>query len=180
MAVTKWDINNGDNLIGLPTKFPYKGFVDNVAAIIGELNPGLANAQALSGGFGAIPDLPCHKREHNKYNDGVVDDLQEHIWNPLMEEQPKCNDNGKDIQGQLENSSVHWRMWLTSRGSGADSGGNGAGYCWRNRNEPACTPIWYIPFSMNPGSPERLDPPPERPKGKGVRAWLDMIFKHTV
>jgi hypothetical protein len=180
MALTVWDINNGDNLLGLPTKFPYKGFVDNVAAVIAGLNPGLANAQAMAGGFGAVPDLPCHKREHYPaYNDGVADDLNDKVWLKLAKDQPKCRAKGTDIQGHLENASFHWRMKLLNRGKGGDSGGLGAAYCWRNRNEPECKPIWYIPFSMNPGTPERLEPPPERPVGKGVKAWFQNIFEHV-
>ena len=170
MALTDWDINNGDNLIGLPTKLPYEAADRN-------LNKGLAMLSAVldvpQNAFGSIPDLPCHAREHDKYNRKLKTDFASEIWNKLTKKRKACAVDGEKLKGQLETASGKWRDFLVTRGAGPPS----TSTCWPNRNRPAFRAIWYIPFSMKPGKPSRAAPPPDLFKTEGTQAeWLADLF----
>jgi hypothetical protein len=177
MAVTEWDTNQGPNLINLPLKNVYASAdrysPTDMVASIRDMLPGMGNVDAALGVFGAVPDLPCHQWEHGEYNTEQVIDLKKNIWEPLAENQEACKVDGKSIQGELESASVAWRQFLTARGS--EHGG--AALCWRNRNKPGYDVFWYIPFSMNPGTPKKVNPPPDLSEKEGtVKAWLKALF----
>jgi hypothetical protein len=174
MALTTWDTNEGPNLINMPLKNVYASAdrysPSEMVASIRDMLPGMGIADAPLGVFGSVPDLPCHQWEHDAYNTEQVIDLFKNIWEPLAENQEACKVKASSLQGELENSSVAWRQFLTGRGS--EHGG--AAHCWLNRNEPGYEAFWYIPFSMNPGTPKKVKPPP--PLQKGVKAWLKTLF----
>jgi hypothetical protein len=175
MAVTKWDTNDEPNLIGLSTKLPYgqsKRIADTLLAVIHAKLPGLSNLEAQGGAFGSLPELPCHTNEHPDYTKEVTKYLNKNVWNPLAREAKNCKVDGVNIRGQLENAIFQWYMFLSGRGR--ENGG--AAHCWLNRLEPGYENFWYIPFSMNPGTPTKVLPPPDRPS-KGIRAWLEKLFK---
>jgi hypothetical protein len=167
MAMTKWDCNEQPNLIGLPTKKPYQ------AADV-ELSKGrnltyLRGLKAAAGGFAALPDLPCHLNEHDKYTSEVQGQLHSNVWCRLTAEREPCTVKGKDIKELLEDMSNELKEWLQTRGK--EEGG--AAKCWVQRDT---IKRWYIPFSMAP-DPEEVEAPPtpygEDSKGK---EWRSKVF----
>jgi hypothetical protein len=177
MAMTTWDINDGPNLMGMPVKAIFENAerqpLTDVVSLIHEQFPGMAIVDAQLGAFGSLPDLPCHDNEHNDYNTEQVKDLRANIWEPLEEVQEDCSINGKDILAELERATLAWRQFLIARGKEC----GGAAHCWRNRNEPGYNEFWYIPFSMNPGTPLKAMPPPDlRDRPSTIANWLSTLF----
>ena len=183
MAMTEWDINDGHNLIGLPTRDVYREYDQGKKDRLGVGPSGQGATTNLSvlrsfaarlGMFGVIPDLPCHQNHHSEYNKGVIDYLQQQIWRPLAREQEKCSLSGVTLRSQLRGASKHWRDFLESRGRECQ----GASHCWVHRNDKGYDKFWYIPFSMHPGTPPPWPPPPEWSGGaKSARkAWLSSLF----
>jgi hypothetical protein len=168
MAATTWDINDGHNLISLPTRQPY-GHSDRDDVVNSARG---ALADAMAGIFGAIPDLPCHSNEHPAYTEAVIVDLKKNLWRPLARDQKKCKADGKSIRRQLRNASTAWRTFLTDRG--AEHGG--AALCWKNRNEPGYDAFWYIPFSMAPNPTKSTAPPDYDDRKVFVKVWLKTLF----
>lgn len=188
MASTEWDINHEPNLIGLPTRKPYIEADKKTNPKPNKKNPnpkkcGLSELIAQldskigESGHGSIPDLPCHLSEHPVYTEEVIINLNDTIWSMLKLEREECEDKGKSIKDLLEGASKHWREFLQNRGKGADSQGKGAAECWVNRGKPGYENIWYIPFSMNPGTPQKIMCPPNYNARDGkVREWLDTLI----
>ncbi|MCA9199227.1 MAG: hypothetical protein KDA87_16895 [Planctomycetales bacterium] len=178
MAITEWDINDADNLIGLPTRSVFEAAERTGAAKSDEhassWMSGLRNVSAQLGMRGTLPDLPCHEIEHNPdYNDGVISYLEKQVWQPLAKQQSDCNIDPKSIRSQLCKASKHWRSFLENRGK--EHGG--ASRCWHKRNETGFKHIWYIPFSMNPGTPRPVPPPPpleNRPST--IKNWMKSMI----
>jgi hypothetical protein len=180
MAKTTWDINKQPNLIGLPTKRPYEKADREVAKEKDkEESQKTATAaffkklKAVSGQFGALPDLPCHLNDHPKYTAAIISKLDEAVWPKLLDSREECKDKGKNIRKVLVDQSKHWKDWLVQTRGVAHEG---AADCWVNREKKR--DVWFIPLSMDPGSPKKQDPPPnifltKKPK---VRAWLKAMF----
>lgn len=177
MALTEWDINKGSNLIGLPTKDIY---LANDRSHADESHLGkpatswltqLRNVASEFGMFGVLPDLPCHQVEHNMYNEEVIKYLKRQIWQPLAKEQEACKVSGENFAGQLDSASSHWRQFLVDRGASH----GGAAHCWMHRHDKGYDQFWYIPFSMNPGTPRKSKPPARAPSRK-QSAWLSSLF----
>jgi hypothetical protein len=168
MALTKWDINEQPNLLGLPTKKPYLR-ADKLVAEQGHTADQLLGMNPQAGAFGALPDLPCHMNDHDKFTQAVINNLNTALWPELIEGSDLCKDPGKDIRALLESRSNQWKNWLKKRGEGAADS-------WVNREQKKN--VWYIPLSMAP-APTKTDPPPniyklgKRPK---IRQWLETIF----
>jgi hypothetical protein len=134
LKLTDWNINAGHNVIGLPLKRAY----------VYKLAP------SDWGG------LPCHQVEHNPaYTEGVSDRLHEEIWQPIAENAEDCEFEASSLVSQLKDESKHWRSFLVRRGKSK----GGTGVCWKNRKKLRA--VWYIPFSMNPGTPVGREPPPD-------------------
>jgi hypothetical protein len=171
MAATTWDTNDGKNLIGLPLRRVYASSELYPTTWAISLTPGMGDLGGAMGMFGGIPDLPCHQVEHDDYNREQVTDLIQNVWKPLNDKRKECEVNGKSIRDELDGSIAAWRQFLVNRGS--EHGG--AASCWRNRNRPGYDLFWYIPFSMNPGTPRKAQPPPPKPD-RGVKAWLRELF----
>ena len=171
MAMTQWNINEQPNLIGLPTKQPYAQ-ADREAATRGATAASLKALSAWLGNRGALPDLPCHLYGHDKYNDDVIDQLNEYLWPELLKNRKKCEDSGQDIKDLLEDHSEDRKDWIKTRGS--EHGG--AADCWVNREMKRS--VWYIPLSLAP-DPDPVDPPlnvKERDKSVKVKEWLSNMF----
>ena len=179
MVLTVWDINDGHNLISLPTKEVFyrsdlKGLNPKqlVFSFIHEMD-------AQMGKFGTVPDLPCHTNDnnaHEKYRTEVIDHLEKNVWKPLAEGQDleECEKvDGKSIKTELRRVSDFWRQFLIVRG-------RGAAVCWKNRHDESFKNKWYIPLSMDPGDPpKRLPPKNWSEVGKNLKSWLENIFKHV-
>ena len=181
MAATTWDTNTSQNLIGLPTKQAYMALDrksdQNVARHSGmkatSFISAIRNIASRMAAFATVPDLPCHDNDHPSYTEELIQYLKRQIWQPLAQEKKACNVNGKSIRSQLESASSHWRQFLVKRG--AEHGG--AAHCWVKRHEPGYDKFWYIPFSMNPGTPRKAKPPPKLPK-KNQAEWLEKLFSN--
>jgi hypothetical protein len=170
MAMTAWDINVQPNLIGLPSKGPYAA-ADRAVAKAGASLDSLRALNPLAGAKGALPDLPCHLNAHNEYNAELIRSLNSNVWPEVKAARKDCKDTGKDIKKLLEDHSNHWKKWLNSRGGSY----GGAAACWVNREEKS--DVWYIPLSMDPNTPEEVDPPPNIYKRKAsIRAWMADVF----
>jgi hypothetical protein len=165
MAKTTWDTNTQPNLLGLPTKQPY--YDADLKAAGGMTLGGIVALNPQVGDFGSLPDLPCHKNDHDKYTTAVIDKLNETLWPNLIEDVDVCKDPGKSIRSLLQTQSKNWKAWLKARGQGAADS-------WVNREQ---RPQWYYPLSMAP-DPTPSDPPPNVSKRKKltVDAWLEKIF----
>jgi len=181
MAKTKWDINKQPNLIGLPTKRPYEKADKEVAKEKDKpAAQRLATAAFFKGldptkaQFGALPDLPCHLNDHPKYNIAVISKLDDTVWPKLLDDREKCKDKGKSIRKTLMDQSKHWKDFLVNK-RGCSHGG--AAHCWVNREQEKS--VWYIPLSMDPGTPEAADPPPNifLKRKPAVREWLRNMFQ---
>jgi hypothetical protein len=170
MALTDWDINNGDNLISLPTKFPLEHAER-------KMNVGVTALTSLldvpHSDFGAIPDLPCHKYDHDRYNRKIKTKFTSDIWNKMAKKRKACIADGEALKEQLETASKDWRRFLVNRGSGPPS----ASTCWPNRERKAFRDIWYKPFSMGP-NPRKAKPPKSMFKITNMTqdAWREAIF----
>ena len=143
LKITKWDINDGDNVVGLPLK---QAFVRRSGELWNR--------------------WPCHTVDHT-CNDGYLHrvnvDLKEKVWDPAIEVGEECELNGEDLAEQLKKRSRVWLGFLIKRGRA----NGGTKYCWENRIEiysgelvPPDGLPWYYPFSMHPGTPSKRKPPP--------------------
>lgn len=171
MAKTTWDTNEQPNLIGLPTKRPYY----SADLQIGK-TPSLCAADLLAlesqlGQFGALPNLPCHLNDHNRYNVEVIKKLDSELWQTLLNGREDCKDKGRSIRSLLQAQSRAWKAELKARGTRQ----GGAAECWVNRHTTKRA-VWHIPLSMA-ASPAWSEPPPQRPKSVSVKEWLKKIFE---
>lgn len=179
LAITEWDIDKGDNLIGMPTKGVYeaadrKANKTDMEGAGTDANPFRSRLRELAaqvGFFGTLPDIPCHENAHNLYNVEVIKYLCKKIWQPLAKEKEDCNVSPKSVAGQLDSASKHWRDFLVNRGTS----NRGAAHCWVHRHDPGYDAFWYIPFSMNPGKPRKAKAPPRLPPTKQAD-WLKNLF----
>jgi len=150
MAVTTWNTNGKDNLVGLPIK----------SALVGR-NP-------------KVPDWPCHQWGHPAYNIKVVESLNSNLWQPLDDQAADCRAKGKDIAEEIEEMSIHWFDFLEDRGKEE----RGAGYCWLHKNDPGMEDTWHIPFSMDPDGGEPRKPPKDFGGTVGAAGeWMKEVFK---
>jgi hypothetical protein len=162
MAMTEWDCNQQPNLLGLPTKEPYEDADRKVKE--GKDLEFIQSLSARRGQFGALPDLPCHLNEHDKYNVLLKKRLNADLWSRLMSEREPCTVKGQDIKQQMEEMSNEWKDWLKVRGKGAAD-------CWVNREK---RPLWYFPLSMAL-KPKKIKPTP-RYLGENAKQWLKKMF----
>ncbi len=145
-----WDLNNKDNLIGLPT-----------------------NKQFRRIGFNSdkLDKLCSHQVDHNTkkgYTKEVVDWLKEEVWDTL---EIKKNEHGfepKDIKDQLEDCTADFTQKLKDRGERE----GGTKECWGKRFKGSSDfkKKWYHPFSM------AQRPNPRNP-GEVVNGRMVRIFK---
>jgi hypothetical protein len=133
--VTPWDINNSDNLVGMPLNRQYRK------------------------SDGQVPvDQPSHQVDHNTrggYREEVSKYLENNVWNTLTAKKKVHDVDIKKLREELDNASTTFRNRLKDRGE--REGKNGTQICWQNRFNPNYETKWYRPFSMalrpNPRSP---------------------------
>ncbi|MCY1018042.1 AHH domain-containing protein [Pyxidicoccus sp. MSG2] len=131
--VTPWNINNPQNLIGLPTNRQY---VDSK---------------------GQEPEnLPSHQVDHNT-RDGFTDEvsqyLAENVWRSLTAKKEVHDVDIARLKKELEDASDTFRQMLTDRGERK----GGTRLCWGKRYEEDYKSKWYYPFSMGK-NPSRRSP----------------------
>jgi hypothetical protein len=126
LKITDWNINSGDNNIGLPMKSAYANYEN------GAVKPPVV----------AWNGHACHQTDHDLYIGEVIDKLKIDVYDNLeaAKKDKNCEIiNAKAIEDQLNKISSHYRKHLTkkSRAKILD--------CWNKRGTLA---TWYIPFSM--------------------------------
>jgi hypothetical protein len=128
--ITEWDLNNKDNLIGLPRN------------------------RQLRECYGKEPeknwnpvDLPSHQVDHNTadgYTNEVRKWLKANLWDTLNATQKQHKVDAETIKKQLEDGSTHFKKMLISRGSRE----MGTKICWKLQHDKGYERRWYHPFSM--------------------------------
>ena len=122
--VTPWDINNSNNLIGLPLNCQYRK------------------------SDGKVPEnLPSHQVDHNTkggYREEVSDYLKNNVWNTLSAKKKVHDVDVKRLKDELEKASTTFRTRITNRGGRQ----GGTKLCWEKRFESSYKTRWYHPFSM--------------------------------
>lgn len=150
LMFTKWNVNDEANCIGLPIR---RAFVQRAAP-----------KKDLWG-------LPCHEYGHNPYTDKVKKKLKVWVWDKALEQAKECGVNYQDIKKELDESSSKWRSFLTTRGQMY----GGTEICWKERRY---RPNWWIPFSMAPGKPPEVNPPPTMDEFKAdMKEAIKRLFK---
>ncbi|SRR6266516_301353 len=131
LCIADWDINEGNNLVGLPLKTVY-----------------------IRSDGETPTNLTCHNVDHNTadgYTFEVKRWLHDNIWDSLAVSQDKHKVDAKDIKGQLNDCIDHFKTELKNRGE--RNGGTRSSY--KNRFEPDQAKKWYKPFSMSRKPTER-------------------------
>lgn len=134
---TEWDINNADNLMGLPTNKQFKN----------------ASETDMVG----FPKNFCsHQVDHNTkfgYTDECKQYLQEEIWDTLNDKQIDHKINAENIKKALIECTKVFAKRLVKRGKRC----RGTVFCWQKRFEKNMKDKWYFPFSMA-RKPNRRNP----------------------
>ncbi|WP_437806607.1 hypothetical protein [Sorangium sp. So ce1078] len=140
--ITDWDINNVNNLIGLPTNQRFR-----------------VDWASTSDTSRWTPiDLPSHQVDHNT-SDGYTHEvslwLQKNVWDTLNAAKKQHAVDAAKIKRQLEKGEKHFREELQERGTREP----GKLVAWPNRRNAEYAKMWYHPFSMgkkprhrNPGA----------------------------
>ncbi|KFA94394.1 AHH domain-containing protein [Archangium violaceum] len=122
--VTPWDINNPDNLMGLPLNKQYRK------------------------SDGKEPkNLPSHQIDHNTrggYREEVSAYLKDNVWSTLTAKKKVHDVDVKKLKDELESASNTFRTRLEKRGLRGPQTKLG----WQNRFEPTYAKTWHLPFSM--------------------------------
>lgn len=127
LRITEWDLNNNDNLIGLPVN---KAFKDSAS-------DNMVN----------FPELCSHQVDHNTnggYTEECISYLQENVWKTLHKQRIPHEVNAKSIAEELKMATQHFATQLKIR---AERNG-GTIVCWNKRHNPDMEFKWYFPFSM--------------------------------
>lgn len=127
LAQTEWNINSGDNNIGLPRKWAYINDPDNDTAWDG---------------------YPCHQVDHDLYLENVEEYVTDKIWNSLLNSKKgkKCEKiDGKTVAGKFNAGSTKYKSFLTARGVGTKKS---LDYCQSGKVKEPMESSWHIPFSM--------------------------------
>ena len=170
LKLTKWNINDARNTIGLPLKRAIALKPVTVTAINGK---GKVSAE-----WG---DLPCHMVDHNpRYTQSVSKRLNPQVWQQLLRNRKKCTDCKKEClfvadsaKDLLETESDYWRKELKKRGESNE----GTARCWKDRAD--LPKIWFIPFSMDLESNPpraRIAPRDWKTLRKSLQTYLDDVM----
>lgn len=124
--ITDWNLNNSDNMYGLPTNRQYR----------------LAD--------GRVPlNLPSHMVDHNTSNGYTYecrDWLKNNVWNTLDAKKESHDVDAENLKQLLEDGSDTFRGRILKRGSRK----GGTRHCWERRfsSHSEHEAKWYFPFSM--------------------------------
>ena len=137
--ITPWDINNVDNLVGMPRNRRFR--VDW---------PRLPKS-----GWSPL-EWPSHQVDHLT-TDGYTEELQKwlykNVWSTVRDKRKKHEASAEKIQKALNSGSSEYHQTLMDRGQRAPGKIEG----WENRHDPAYKKTWYRPFSMGK-KPSYRDP----------------------
>jgi hypothetical protein len=157
--MTKWNINDPPNMIGLPTRRWY----------MSEYHAGRFEPK----------NLPSHKNDHDLYLEEVTTWLQNNVWSRLNPKEKNHRIGGEPLQRELETASrLHERLLLIR---GKRNGGTEKSWLSRmdnNKDKAArhaaggANNLWYQPFSM-----ARVPRP--RSPGISLRRLGEFMFKRA-
>ncbi len=119
--VTPWDLNNEDNLIGLPLKSQY----------------------SVSGGRSPV-NLPAHNIDHDMYTDDCKKWLKDQVWDTLNDKKVDHEINAMAIEKQLKKCTTTFGSRI--KACGIRNGGTLISY--QNRFERSWKNKWYKSFSL--------------------------------
>lgn len=129
--ITDWDINNVNNLIGLPRNRRFR--VDW--------------ARTSDTSQWTPIDLPSHHVDHNT-SDGYTNEvrkwLKKNIWDTLNAARKQHTTDAAKIKRQFEKAEKSFRAKLQRRGTRPP----GKLVAWTNRHNTKYATTWYRPFSM--------------------------------
>jgi hypothetical protein len=171
LFITKWNINEAKNMLGMPQKKKYMETYGNI-----EKMPASAQAAAWNGATpnkGSVPaNIPAHNIDHDMYITDVKKYLQENIWSKFQSQGKKHDKDAAYLETEL-NYAAEWfqELLLDVRGVRTTHdanalAGSGTVAGWKNRFDDV---RWADPFSM--GGTPRL-----RKKGSAIGV-LGEIFK---
>jgi hypothetical protein len=156
--ITVWNINQPDNMVGLPTYHSYDQFMqlrEKLASARGDPD----RAKALVKWFnkfskktrkkwlaafkaGSSPEKhPIHNPVcwgHAEYNKFVKNDVRSMVWNKLQIKKRDHQFDAKTVATELKNLSDDWLDALTTRAEEATA------KRWEDRGDPD----WHAPFTM--------------------------------
>lgn len=121
--ITDWNLNNPDNLIGLPTNRQHRKLK------------------------GKNPENMCsHQVDHNTTN-GYTDEckqwLKDNVWDSLNKEKKTHEVNAEAIKKQLEECTRQFKQRLVDRGNRDPGTKDGMKFRFKKHKN-----TWYYPFSM--------------------------------
>ncbi|WP_437979826.1 hypothetical protein [Sorangium sp. So ce117] len=144
--ITDWDINNANNLIGLPRNRRFR-----------------VDWASTSDTSRWTPlDVPSHQVDHNTsdgYTKEVSKWLQKNLWDTLSAAKKQHAVDAAKIKRQFVKGEKHFREELEERGTREP----GKLVAWPNRFKEEYEKTWYHPFSMgkkprhrHPGAPGKV------------------------
>lgn len=122
--VTKWDLNDSHNMLGMPVRTDFRN------------------------GRVAPMNICSHSNDHNTtngYTSECLKFMQANVWDKIQKGKNGHTTDPSDISETLKTATDYFRGELTRRGS-VRSGGTTI--AWINRHEEDWADTWYIPFSM--------------------------------
>jgi hypothetical protein len=153
LYITKWNINEAPNMLGMPMKLQYIEAYGDVEQL---------PAKAQNAAWGAVQpkDIPAHNVDHNTkggYTSEVKDHLQANVWNKFK---PQGGDHATDakwLANELTEASKEFeRILLDERGIRKA----GTVAAWKDRFNDV---DWCEPFSMADPANQRKPGTPAKP-----------------
>ncbi|KFA88002.1 AHH domain-containing protein [Archangium violaceum] len=166
MYITDWNINNPDNMIGLPSYHSYDQYYQRKVDLewltthaprtkvwVDWFNNEKAFARATRDRWlklfnsGAInPEgLPIHNPSqwgHLEYDELLKTDLLNNVWNQVDAVRGEHKLDAVNVASALKLLQTKWRNRLVDRGQGANEDK------WNRRHVDDPDDDWYVPFTM--------------------------------
>ncbi|WP_437707693.1 hypothetical protein WMF45_28050 [Sorangium sp. So ce448] len=148
--ITKWDINNVDNLVGMPRNRRFR-----------------ADWASTTDETKWTPlQWPSHQVDHlttDGYTDEVQAWLYKNVWSTVRDKRKKHETSAEAILKALKQGETHFHGQLTTRGTRPPGKKDG----WKNRHEESYAKKWYKPFSMGK-KPRHREPGAKRKYATGL------------
>jgi hypothetical protein len=153
--VTPWNINNANNLIGLPTVYTYIMKGDAIKNMSGDqwakLNAWVSVIRRWSSSLrrkylndnGDPEGFPIHNPVswgHTEYNQKVAKEIKKKVWDPLKEKAKKHQEEPEKVDAKMRKLSGRWRKKLEDH-----PGATVEKWVIKNRRGDR---RWYKPFLM--------------------------------
>lgn len=123
--VSKWDLNDSDNMVGMPIRGDFRR------------EDGIKDQNICS-----------HANDHNTsggYTDECKDFMQTNVWNQIKKGKNGHTTTPAGVEGALKASTAYFKAELIRR---ASTRAGGTIVAWTQRHDPSMASSWYEPFSM--------------------------------